>query len=365
LSGESPYRREGYRYSPIFAFVLLPEVIWDLRGLGKMIFATVDAIAIGPGIAELCYSRGLSKIQSKQIALYGWILNPLAINICTRGSSEAIIVAIVIVAFLSMYRDCFFITGILLGIGTHVKIYPILHIPAFALALTRFQYRCISFLSGAAFGFIIPTWISMQMYPSEYIDAAILHHVHRIDHKHNFSLFWLPFFLLQESDSTSFYQYLFIRFLSTSFTLLIQIAVLYYLAKRDLIACTFAQTILLVTFNKVCTAQYFVWWFPLAVICVSGALNLKNKYSYYTYSLLFRVAVLWTAALAAWLTVAYQLEFRGAQVYFLLWLLSILFFVINLYVFVVVLRLSLGRSSQINFPSFFCCCDDEKKVKTK
>jgi phosphatidylinositol glycan class M len=85
-----------------------------------------------------------------------WLYNPLAINICTRGSAESFIVLLPVLSSLvfalhvsrstatnlvSKRRKlwtCAMITGILHGLAVHTKLYPIIYTVSF-MAFFSFQ----------------------------------------------------------------------------------------------------------------------------------------------------------------------------------------------------------------------------------
>ena len=90
----------------------------------------------------------------------------------------------------------------------------------------------------------------------------------------------------------------------------------------------FVQTLVFVSFNKVCTAQYFIWYHALLpLILPSSAALLRAERSR---SLL--AASVWVITLLAWLGVAHQLEFRARNVLFLLWLAGLAFFAANVFI---------------------------------
>lgn len=94
------------------------------------------------------------------------------------------------------------------------------------------------------------------------------------------------------------------------------------LGKRASLAFVcFIQTMCFVTFNRVCTSQYFMWslWFlPLSLpeLRFSGITG-------------WSMLGLWVAGQALWLGQGYKLEFLGEPVYLQLFWASISFFLIN------------------------------------
>ena len=83
----------------------------------------------------------------------------------------------------------------------------------------------------------------------------------------------------------------------------------------------FIQTMVFVTFNRVCTSQYFMWslWFlPLML----PNLRVSERGS-------MAMLGLWIAGQAVWLSFGYRLEFLGQGVFQELFGASVAFFVIS------------------------------------
>jgi GPI mannosyltransferase 1 subunit M len=117
------------------------------------------------------------------------------------------------------------------------------------------------------------------------------------------------------------------------FALLPQAAALLALAlalHRDLPFCWLLQTITFVAFNKVSTAQYFVWWFALLPAALSGLRWPPPR------SLVFALGG-WVAAQLHWLLWGYLLEFDGRQAHLALWGASVLFLAANAWLVVALL----------------------------
>lgn len=126
-SGRSPYLRDTYRYTPLLAWILVPTS-WP--GLwfdsGKAIFAASDVVA-----GWLIYRILRSNHQMpKDIALrYAsiWLLNPMVAQISTRGSSEGLLIIMIIALLWASLRRQLVLAGCLLGLVVHFKIYPFIY----------------------------------------------------------------------------------------------------------------------------------------------------------------------------------------------------------------------------------------------
>ena len=125
-SGSSPYERATYRYTPLLAWLLYPTTwggIWF--EFGKALFAAGD-IVTGWLIFRILCGKGMSVERSMKFASI-WLLNPMVANISTRGSSEGLVVVIVVALLWATLQKRTFLAGCLLGFGVHFKIYPFIY----------------------------------------------------------------------------------------------------------------------------------------------------------------------------------------------------------------------------------------------
>jgi len=95
------------------------------------------------------------------------------------------------------------------------------------------------------------------------------------------------------------------------------------LAKKNLPGAMLAQTFAFVTFNKVCTSQYFLWYMVFLPVYLPDASLLWSQRG------LVMIAA-WVAGQAMWLQQGYELEFLGNSTFLPgLWMSSINFFLLN------------------------------------
>ena len=59
-----------------------------------------------------------------------WLLNPMVATISTRGSSEGLLGVMVIALLWAITQKRILIAGLLLGLGVHFKIYPLIYAPS-------------------------------------------------------------------------------------------------------------------------------------------------------------------------------------------------------------------------------------------
>lgn len=93
----------------------------------------------------------------------------------------------------------------------------------------------------------------LSRYGRPFIQHTYLHHLTRVDHRHNFSVYNTLLHLKSASPSTSNLHFESLAFIPQLF--LSAIAIPTVLAKKDLASTMLAQTFAFVTFNKVCTSQ--------------------------------------------------------------------------------------------------------------
>lgn len=124
--GQSPYDRATYRYTPLLAWLLYPTTWGGLWfEFGKALFAAGD-IVTGWLIFRILRGKGMDRERSMKFASI-WLLNPMVANISTRGSSEGLVVVIVIALLWAALQQRIILTGFLLGFGVHFKIYPFIY----------------------------------------------------------------------------------------------------------------------------------------------------------------------------------------------------------------------------------------------
>lgn len=127
--GLSPYARDTYRYTPLLAWLLVPTA-WSPSALwfnaGKVLFAASDVVAGLLIVKTLQAARGMSRARAVKYANL-WILNPMVAQISTRGSSEGLLLVIVVSVLWAVHADRVRAAGVLLGLAVHLKIYPFVY----------------------------------------------------------------------------------------------------------------------------------------------------------------------------------------------------------------------------------------------
>uniref|UniRef100_A0A7N0ZZB8 GPI mannosyltransferase I n=1 Tax=Kalanchoe fedtschenkoi TaxID=63787 RepID=A0A7N0ZZB8_KALFE len=93
VSGESPYRRTTYRYSPLLAFLLVPNS-YIHPSWGKFIFSAADLLA-GLLIRSILKLRSVPE-DTCTYSVMVWLFNPFTFTIGTRGNCEPIVCAVIL-----------------------------------------------------------------------------------------------------------------------------------------------------------------------------------------------------------------------------------------------------------------------------
>ncbi|KAI1433491.1 glycosyltransferase family 50 protein [Xylaria sp. CBS 124048] len=419
LLSHSPYERETYRYTPLLAWLLYPTTYPGILSfsLGKVLFAASDLLAGYFLIRILCGHMSMSTARACRFASI-WLLNPMVATISTRGSSEGLLGALVTALLWAVLERRVALSGFLLGLGVHFKIYPFIYAPAIvwwmdgermrmrmrmppttAAATTaiktnqtgkgRTQKETPTSGSGSGGGsrsadqpslmarlaaFItleriqltlisLTTFLALNLtmyalYGVPFLTHTYLHHVTRIDHRHNFSPYNILLYLSSSASSTSTSTSTAIstaistspwanKMESLAFLpqlLLSTILIPLIGAKKDLPTTLLAQTFAFVTFNKVCTSQYFLWYMVfLPLYLPNSSLLLLRQRPFLGPATL----ALWVLAQAVWLHQGYNLEFLGLSTFLPgLWLASLAFFAVNCFILGLIIDdLGFGRGS--------------------
>ncbi|XP_010265505.1 PREDICTED: GPI mannosyltransferase 1 [Nelumbo nucifera] len=364
-SGKSPYERSTYRYSPLLAFLLIPNSFLH-HSWGKFLFSASDLL-VGLLIHTILKLRGVPE----NLCIYSlavWLFNPFTITIGTRGNCEPIVCAMVLWIIICIMNGNLLQAAFWYGLVVHFRIYPIIYslpillvldphnfppgqTPALEKWISREQspsQSCRSkrtdfflqpwilsssiltrkrilfgFVSGALF--FICTGLFFHLYGWEFLNEALLYHLTRTDPRHNFSIYFYHIYLHHQQGFS-----IMEKLISFFPQLMVQLVLALCFA-QDLPFCLFVQTVAFVAFNKVITAQYFVWFFCLLPLILPWN-NMRIKWKG------LASIFLWMGAQTHWLMWGYLLEFKGKNVFVQLWLASLLFLAANTWVLIMIIR---------------------------
>ncbi|XP_010683025.2 GPI mannosyltransferase 1 [Beta vulgaris subsp. vulgaris] len=381
-SGESPFKRTTYRYSPLLAFILIPNAIFH-PSWGKFLFSAADLL-VGYLIRTILKLRGVPE----NICIYSvmaWLFNPFTFTIGTRGNCEPIVCAVILWIITCIMRGNVYQAAVWYGLIVHFRIYPIIYALPIVLVLdpqyiqsglkpmlvkwssdqrrspqpsvesspkslwvflaSIFSGTRILFalMSGAVFlGF---TALFYYFYGWEYLHEALLYHLTRTDPRHNFSIYFYHIYLHYEHE---------LSILEKLVSFLPQFAVqlvLMFCFALDLPFCFLVQTVAFVAFNKVITAQYFVWFFSLIPVVLPWS-KMKMKWEG------FFCILVWMGTQLHWLMWGYLLEFKGKNVFLPLWIAGLLFLAANSFVLVAIIR-------RHTYSPIFQCLNTSSKARLK
>ncbi|CAI4233007.1 unnamed protein product [Auanema sp. JU1783] len=355
--GGSPYERTTYRYTPVLAFMLLPNLKW--ADFGKFLFCFFDII-----VGYLCFaimdhfnsffsesnSKSKKEIHRKDapknlenlvedphilpVACL-WLGNPWIAIISARGSSDAIVCAAVLSSLLLLQKKNWALSAVCHGLcAVHFKIYPLIYLPSIFIHLAEikktwgkpeilkalfcnvkgFLYAAIS-LVGFGLVVLLFNWV----YGDIFLEEFLIYHIRRKDVRHNFSPYFLPLYLTQDQPSLS-------ELIGLLAFVPQVLSILYFAFKYydDLPFCWFLTTFSFVALNKVCTSQYFIWYMVFLPLIVDRLkMNLNEA---------LKLVGLWVFGQAFWLFFAYLFEFRGLPTLEYIFIASQGFLVINFYI---------------------------------
>lgn len=311
MNGFSPFLRHTYRYTPLLAYFLLPNIL--LPCFGKLLFITSDLLS------GLIISKILKLHNYNPLYVALWLLNPLVFNISTRGSSDSIASLLILLTLYYLKNKKTLLAGFIYGLAVHFRIYPLIYSLIFyfsidAKASQFFTKNRVIFtlLSAGVFFLLILAFYGIYGY--EFVYETYLYHFLRKDNRHNFSMYFYPLYLTYDNYA----KWVGLLAFVPQWALIVFVS----MSKLPVHMAMLSVTFVFVVFNKVCTAQYFIWYMTLLPICLP-----QVKMS------LFKAATLvlpWVLTEVHWLYWGYRLEFLGENVFLQLWMASIMFFIANI-----------------------------------
>lgn len=378
-----PFSRETYRYTPFLGLMLAPAQSYDFLWpwFGKLLFALADvgcawlmwAILDERALMHAHEAPGLRSAWATHLPGLLWLLNPFPAQIATRGSAESLVGLLVLGTLyllmcatpeLSLVREpersetpkeehdpselrvaqpaAWYGAACLLALAVHLKVYPVIYGASVVAHLINYRHHVMVLLCGIrapkrsdvvklAIDFALLsaaicaalTLLAWALWGQPYLDHAILYHLSRKDHRHNFSVYFLSTYLTMTEAPRSWLS----RALSLSWWSFVpQLSTTalagFWLGGQDLILACAVQTVVFVAWNKVLTSQYFLWylWF-LPVVALTMTFRRR-----------WEVPVLlgaWVGAQALWLAFAYRLEFQGVHTFVPLWASSLVLLAVH------------------------------------
>lgn len=358
---QSPFKRETYRYSPIMAYVMLPN-IYIHRTIGKYIFSICDVYSgylIEALLRKQTKSKNENEFQFNSCLQY---YNPLSIIICTRGSSDSLVIFIILKIVILIEENKIFSAGLLFGFAVHFRIYPIIYslclffyilfkgnnfdkvkyikndneykvltivINFIKNGLNSFQFLIevlmkkkkepVLFVFVSVFIFLICNLIFYFIYGNEYIHEALLYHFIRKDHRHNYSLYNYMIYLTYTSSLSKIVSLL--AFIP-QMTLILVFSCIFF---NNINFCLVLITMIFVHFNKVVTAQYFLWYFSLFPLIINQNSFFHKKKGMICFGLWFIIEGIWNYY-------AHLLEYKRVNTFREMFYIEVLFFGISSYI---------------------------------
>lgn len=347
LDGDTPFARHTYRYSPIMAYLQIPNILLH-PAYGKIIYSIFDLL-VGLLIHAVVKMqlRTLSEAsKSARIAACFWLYNPLTAVISTRGSGDSFTGFFVILTIYLLLKSeeeqqqssnswIIFCAGLAHGFVIHLRLYPLflslayylcLHKPCgFLTQMLLPNKQQIYLVLGTILALTTFTWIFYSLYGWQYLYEAYFYHLVRKDVRHNFSLHFLLQYLGNADgveESTFLIKFL---VLAPQLLLILYLSVSFGRFRQTLSFGVFGLAFVVVTYNSVVTSQYFVWYLALLPLCL-------NNFSSLSMSRCAFLVAIWLGGQAFWLLPAYLLEFQTWHTFNWIGLQGAVFFIINSYI---------------------------------
>ena len=168
------------------------------------------------------------------------------------------------------------------------------------------------------------------LYGDDFFYETYLYHLVRRDTRHNFSVYFY-YLYLQGQQGAAVGLAAKAQALCVMLPQLIVVAGIAVRFQKDLNFAIFSQTLAFVAFNKVVTAQYFIWYIALLPLALPRT-RLQLKWQGIKLIAAFLVAEI------AWGLAAYQIEFGGRAAFLWVWIAGIGFFCVQVWILITMIQ---------------------------
>ena len=392
--GRSPFNRHTYRYTPLLAILLLPNIYLH-RCFGKLLFAAFDlVIAIiikliivdeyhllmlnqsnsiedakkklfnGNNAAKTkirlsnskketsskyCSSDRLKFEKMGNFSAYIWLYNPLTMIIATRGNGDAITCSLVLISIFYLLKvqenhqneknnernviKC----GIFHGLAIHFRLYPIFFSLAYYMYLA--DVKNSSGLQSIIKCFLKPNRKQVLLILSVLKVLIFTTGVFYLFYNYQFLYESTLYHFVRKDTRHNFSIYFYLQYLNSA-TLKVNIiekllTITPQLFLITLISFHFCRTRQTIQFALFLIAFIMVTYNPVITsqyfVWFLSLLPLTvNNFRNLTMKQVIILPSLWFLGQGMWLLSAYFLEFKGINSFDFIWLASVFFFIINI-----------------------------------
>lgn len=97
------------------------------ESFGKVLFSVVDVVTVLLMNRLITMTSKSINDSTRSFLLNIWLLNPLTIQVSTRGNADTIVVFLVYLTLYLLLKKKYFAAALAYGFVVHFKIYPIIH----------------------------------------------------------------------------------------------------------------------------------------------------------------------------------------------------------------------------------------------
>ncbi|EFA00721.2 GPI mannosyltransferase 1-like Protein [Tribolium castaneum] len=391
LDHKSPFERHTYRYSPLVAYLMIPNITLH-SSFGKILFCIIDLIDATliriivkttlheyfkyVGEPQNCITgRSRKKTKTKKndqtdttanLSLVVWLYNPLTLAIATRGNCDSIAVFFVLATlYLLQCRKQYFAAGLIHGLSIHFRLYPIVYSLTFYMYLSKFSFYSLEDrrkshlreITGASDGrvatrkperktifkrkyllYLVPNFDQIRLVQGCILSLFSLIGIFYFLYGYKFVYETYLYHFTRKDTRHNFSLYFYLQYLT---------AWIKNIGIWQKVLVVLPQLVLLLVFSFRYGLNRFSLNFSVlaqTIVMVTYNSVLTSQYFVWIMAVLplclwqirmsvnnaIFLVVVWFAAQGAWLLPAYFLEFHGQNTFLFIWIQSVSFFCANI-----------------------------------